>query len=1606
MQTQSTFTDVGWDFLGETVNGISDFWVIQPGQYPELTVLSDDFGPYIFAGGSGTEEEPYEIYDAYDLGAVWQYPQAYFILYNDVNLSDIQWSTAVVPVLFTGQFDGNGFKVSNLSISGGDYLGLFSNIGPNGQVMNLGIEDVTITGGDYSSYLGGVCGSNNGTISSCYVTGNITAGDYSEWIGGLCGCNGQYYYDGTISNCYMVGKVKGGNYSDFLGGLCGGILEGAVFNCYVAGAVMVDLPCGNWIGGLCGNCGTNSTCYVLDTTYPDNDGATPLTNSEMVEQSSFAGWDFVGESANGDDDYWDIVAGHYPKLAWQSDDGPLPWEPYSGGVGSEEEPFRIANAEDLVTMHYRQSDLDKHFELLADIDMAGAGDNPDGSFSAAVIGPDTDNSNYYFDGTAFTGVFDGNNCKITNLTIDANGTANSYLGLFSVISPISPIGPNTQVRNLILEDVNIIGGDYSHYLGGLCGYTNGEYNSTTISNCYVTGSVTGGVESGYLGGLCGKSDYGTISNCYVTISVTGGYGSKYIGGLCGRNYAVTISGCNATGNVKGGAYLGGLCGSSVKGYGAVVTISNCWADVNITTCGGTYPPRYLGGLCGYNVTGTISNCYATGSVTGGDYYELIGGLCGRNGEFGGAEISNCYATGSVTGGDDSKWIGGLCGYNNRSIISACYATGVVAAGNDFDNLGGLCGANDGTIFASFWDVDTSNEPNSAGGEGKTTAQMKTASTFIGWGGCGSEGVWTIDEGKDYPRLLWQNLPGQPLPSLSDLFEGTGTVEDQYLIYTAEQLNSIGRFPCVWDKQFVLTADIDLVGYTGTQFNIIGSEAAPFTGVFDGNGHTISNFTYTATDTDYIGLFGYVEGPNAVIKNVTLVYPDVNAAGESYYVASLVGWLESGTITGCGVDGGSVTGTSYTGGLVGNNSEGWISNCYAACIVSGGSAGGLVGYNDGWISNCYAQGITEDNRTGGLVGRNDGTISNCYAAASISGDSTGGLVGYSYHGRVYASFWDVNSSGLDTSAGGEGKTTVEMKTADTFIYATWSVCGNEGVWTIDEGNDYPRLAWQNLPGQPLPSMAELLHGTGSKEQPYLVRTAEQLNLIGLSRCEWDKHFKLVADIDLSAYTGTQFNKIGNSTYPFTGVFDGNGHTISNFTYTATHTGCIGLFAYVDDANALIKDLTLVDPNVNAASWTDYVASIVGWLESGTISGCGIEGGSVSGEDYYVGGMVGKNAYGTIENCYTTGVGSVMGTRYTGGLVGENEYGTISDCYSSASVTGYDYTGGLVGYDYRGTISNCHTAGSVTGDECTGGLVGRSSTIENCYSIASVSGVDEYTGGLVGYNSGTISNSYAAGGVTGAHCTGGLVGKNRDGKISNCYATGEVSTSGTSWQGGYFYSPYDNVVVNGMGYLCLQGHTSSSSFEDDLAAGHWELTTGGLVGSNYEGTIVASFWDAEIGGPDNGIGTGLPTSQMQTMSTFTDAGWDFVEESVNGLDDIWDICEGTNYPKLAWQILLPGDFVCPDGVDFMDYAVLTEQWQLEVLSWDVEPAGGDRFVNFLDWAVLADGWQNTIGLNDVADFAGQWLQFGAYCADIAPSPGGDGAVDMLDFAVLADNWLEGL
>ena len=330
-----------------------------------------------------------------------------------------------------------------------------------------------------------------------------------------------------------------------------------------------------------------------------------------------------------------------------------------------------------------------------------------------------------------------------------------------------------------------------------------------------------------------------------------------------------------------------------------------------------------------------------------------------------------------------------------------------------------------------------------------------------------------------------------LPAQGEYGGGSGTVEDPYLIDTAEQMNAIGANTNDWDKNFKLINDIDLAGYTGTEFNIIGYYTSydnnkPFSGVFDGNGHTISNFTCTSSDPDYIGLFGYVTG---AIKDLGLIAPNVDAS-TGYYVGSLAGSLNNGTITGCYAKGASVSGVSTIGGLVGSNA-GRIVNCYSSGSISGDMyVGGLVGQvGAGTVTNCYATASVSGNRNiGGLVGKTGdetSTITNCYAIGAVKGDryvgglagqvergaaykcysvgsvsgnqDVGGLVGYTrVLGRVLNSVWDTQTSGQQTSAGGTGKTTAQMQMMSTFTSVGWDFWN---VWTICEGTNYPVLLWQ-------------------------------------------------------------------------------------------------------------------------------------------------------------------------------------------------------------------------------------------------------------------------------------------------------------------------------------------------------------------------------------------------------------------------------------------------------------------------------------------------------------------------------------------------------------------
>jgi len=254
--------------------------------------------------------------------------------------------------------------------------------------------------------------------------------------------------------------------------------------------------------------------------------------------------------------------------------------------------------------------------------------------------------------------------------------------------------------------------------------------------------------------------------------------------------------------------------------------------------------------------------------------------------------------------------------------------------------------------------------------------------------------------------------------------GTGEPNNPHLISEPWHMNSIGGNPADWGDYFKLTKDVDLGSYTATIFNIIGSDwDAPFTGTFDGNGYKILNFTYGFSGTDsYKGIFGMVNGPNAEIKNLGLINP--NITGGQSYSASLVGRLINGTISNCYCEGGSVNGGDFTGGLVGNNYDyGTVTNCYATTSVSGDWAvGGLVGLNDGMVTDCYATGgVYGDNEVGGLAGRNDqddGTISNCYSSGNVEGNTNiGGLVGENNGGTVFNCYAVGDVRGNSSDAGG-------------------------------------------------------------------------------------------------------------------------------------------------------------------------------------------------------------------------------------------------------------------------------------------------------------------------------------------------------------------------------------------------------------------------------------------------------------------------------------------------------------------------------------------------------------------------------------------------------------
>jgi len=425
-----------------------------------------------------------------------------------------------------------------------------------------------------------------------------------------------------------------------------------------------------------------------------------------------------------------------------------------------------------------------------------------------------------------------------------------------------------------------------------------------------------------------------------------------------------------------------------------------------------------------------------------------------------------------------------------------------------------------------------------------------------------------------------------------------------------------------------------------------------------------------------------------------------------------------------------------------------------------------------------------------------------------------------------------------------------------------------------------------------SQARYSGGSGEPNNPYRIATAEDLNDIGNHVEDFNKSFVMVNDVDLAHYTGTQFNIIGpNAILPFAGVFDGNGHTISNLTWTSTGKDHVGLFGALGGGQ--IRNLNIISPDINAPT-CDYVGSLVGSVYVGRIEHCCVVTGKVSANSS-VGGLAGHNS-GLIIDCNTACTVSGV-SENIGGLAGLNR-GHIARCSASGSVSGGSKTGGLVGCNDQlfASITDCSAACTVSGTSALGGLAGKNSrwsVIAGCRATGEVDGYEGSPllhggfGGLVGSNSGYLLNSYATGSVRGECDVGGLVGNHYCGfqsyrTIENCYSTGRV----------------------------------------------WGVCNlGGLVGTNsgaYPGVVLNSFWDTQTSGISSSAGgTKLTTAQMQDVNIFLDAGWDFFEEQANGNRDVWTQPHAGAYMALWYEVPIqpPAPFTAGQGTPTDPYLVST-------------------------------------------------------------------------------------
>ena len=1085
-------------------------------------------------------------------------------------------------------------------------------------------------------------------------------------------------------------------------------------------------------------------------------------------------------------------------------------------LGTKENPYIISSKEDLINI---KIDLSGYYKLAGDIDLENIEWIPIGNSETPFAGgfdgqghtiknlKISENQTQYIGlfGTIYNATIQNVSIEDSNIrdggeNVSINGNIKGivYTGIL-----VGQAHGNVQISNCKVTgtlDLCYLTNAYSSYAGGLVGCVN---YMGAIENCSANVNIKSYSNYEYIGGLAGYLNKTSISKCFTTGDISS-YNVKAVGGLIGYNNDGNVSDsystANITANTKNGYYVGGFCGYSY-GRNTVCEIRNCYS-VGVVKANKTNIDAFncSGGFIGGSSNTTIVSCYFDGIaaryissiVIASEDNKLTTSMV-RQKTFLGWDFDNTWSI------DENKSYPYLKNVINPRQVIAVDCKSMVESGSGTvsdpyliktrEQLNNIKYGDLSANYKLVEDIDLANaewEPignqcnpftGNLNGNGCSIKNLKITSENSNLGMFG----FIVDGTIENLNFVNVNIAGG---SYTGALAGTGKS------VSVRNCKMIGT-NCINGQSYtgglagkLENSTVSNCFVTGTITNT-NSYAGGLVGYVSGGSVSDSSTKVNISgDSDIGGLVG--EANDTIFTKCYTTKTTLNAKG---YVGGLIGNLLNASVTKCYAAETTIIAEGYAGGLIGNLVKASISKCYAAGTISNiiTTAGGLIGVaTEGSVSDSYVAvniSAVSNGGKGSVIGGFIGCINsynvpacaikNCYSLGSIkTADydyqrNLGGFVGYISNGKnIVGCYYDGQSSDMikrDYISENVSKMTSSMQRKKTFI--GWDFVN---TWGIDENKSYPYLKNMNNSEQVFKACAnsDLIKGSGTQDDPYIIETKEQLNNI---KYETSSHYILSRDIDLE---NMKWDYIGMPNAPFVGSFDGKGYTIRNLRDS-------GLFSYTK--NATIRNINLENVNI---SGTGYIGAIVRSAENTNIINCNLLGDCiVSASGDYVGGIVGWMSGGRIENC-SSSLEANGSFSYAGGLAGSIWNTDVIKCKATVNLLGSSTSGcigGLVGSAVDSSITESYATGNIcVHAEKVGGFVGYLASgylgrgiIRNCFSLCNVnSDVLIRVGGFVGwFKSGTFQNCYAAGTMN--RIINPIVGESGVDTLVNCYFNSTIT-----------------------------------------------------------------------------------------------------------------------------------------------------------------------------------------------------------------------------------------